>query len=52
MNTQAKVLMIEDSVSLSAIYKAYLDDTDYHLVSAETLGAAHAALGEIGRAHV
>jgi len=45
MNTQAKVLMIEDSVSLSAIYKAYLDDTDYHLVSAETLGAAHAALG-------
>lgn len=45
MNTQAKVLMIEDSVSLSAIYKAYLDDTDYRLVSVESLGAAHAALG-------
>ena len=45
MSTQIKVLMIEDSVSLSAIYKAYLEDTDYHLVTAETLGAAHAALG-------
>ncbi|MEH6517206.1 MAG: sigma-54 dependent transcriptional regulator [Halioglobus sp.] len=45
MSTQLKVLMIEDSVSLSAIYKAYLEDTDYHLVIAETLGAAHAALG-------
>ena len=45
MSNQAKVLMIEDSVSLSAIYKAYLEDTDYQLVSVETLGAAHAALG-------
>ena len=45
MSTQIKVLMIEDSVSLSAIYRAYLEDTDYHLVTAETLGAAHAALG-------
>lgn len=45
MNSQARVLMIEDSVSLSAIYKAYLEDTDYQLVAVETLGAAHAALG-------
>lgn len=45
MSTQIKVLMIEDSVSLSAIYSAYLEDTDYHLVTAETLGEAHAALG-------
>jgi two-component system repressor protein LuxO len=45
MNTQVKVLMIEDSVSLTAIYKAYLEDADYHLVSVESLGAAHAALG-------
>ena len=45
MNTQAKVLMIEDSVSLSAIYKAYLEDTQYQLVCVESLGSAHAALG-------
>lgn len=45
MNTVAKVLMIEDSISLSTIYKAYLEDTDYHLVSVETLGSAHATLG-------
>lgn len=45
MSAQAKVLMIEDSVSLSAIYKAYLDDTSYQLVCVESLGAAHAALG-------
>jgi len=44
MSTQARVLMIEDSISLSAIYRAYLEDTDYQLVSVETLGAAHAAL--------
>ncbi|MDH4040266.1 MAG: sigma-54 dependent transcriptional regulator [Gammaproteobacteria bacterium] len=45
MNNQAKVLMVEDSVSLSAIYKAYLEDTDYQVVAVERLGAAHAALG-------
>ena len=45
MSTHAKVLMIEDSVSLSAIYKAYMDDTDYQVVSVDSLGAAHAALG-------
>ena len=45
MSRQAKVLMIEDSVSLSTIYKAYLEKTDYELVAVETLAAAHAALG-------
>ncbi len=45
MSNQAKILMVEDSVSLSTIYKAYLEDTDYHVVSVERLGAAHAALG-------
>lgn len=45
MGEQAKVLMVEDSVSLSAIYKAYLEDTDYQLVATERLAAAHAALG-------
>lgn len=45
MNKQAKILMVEDSVSLTAIYKAYLKDTEYELVAVETLGAAHAALG-------
>lgn len=45
MSDQAKILMVEDSASLSAIYKAYLEDTDYTLVAVETLGTAHAALG-------
>lgn len=45
MGAKIKVLMVEDSVSLLAIYKAYLEDTDYDLVTAETLGSAHAALG-------
>jgi two-component system repressor protein LuxO len=45
MTNQAKVLMIEDSSSLTAIYQAYLDTTDYRVVTAERLGAAHAILG-------
>ncbi|MFT6273918.1 MAG: two-component system repressor protein LuxO [Halioglobus sp.] len=45
MSTQVKVLMIEDSMSLSAIYKAYLEGTDYKLASVETLASAHASLG-------
>ncbi|MFT7266104.1 MAG: two-component system repressor protein LuxO, partial [Halioglobus sp.] len=45
MDTQTKVLMVEDSISLSAIYKAYLEDSNYQLVCAETLSSAHAALG-------
>ena len=45
MNESAKVLMIEDSASLAEVYKAYLSDTDYQLVTVETLGRAHATLG-------
>lgn len=45
MSNKAKILMVEDSESLTAIYKAYLEDTDYTLVAVETLGTAHAALG-------
>jgi len=45
MSNKAKILMVEDSVSLSAIYTAYLEDTDYQLVTVERLGSAHAALG-------
>ncbi len=45
MTQEAKVLMIEDSVSLAEVYKAYLADTDYQLVTVETLGRAHATLG-------
>ena len=45
MNPPAKVLMIEDSASLTAVYQAYLEDTDYHVVTADSLGLAHATLG-------
>jgi two-component system repressor protein LuxO len=45
MNQAAKVLMVEDSTSLAAVYQAYLEDTDYQVVTAETLGLAHATLG-------
>jgi DNA-binding NtrC family response regulator len=34
--------MIEDSPSLTEVYKAYLAGTDYHCVAVETLGTAHA----------
>jgi len=36
--------MIEDSSSLTAIYKAYLEDTGYQLASVDSLSSAHAAL--------
>ncbi|MEM1401831.1 MAG: sigma-54 dependent transcriptional regulator [Pseudomonadota bacterium] len=39
-----KVMMVEDSPSLSAIYTAYLSDEPYKLVTVETLGRAHATL--------
>ena len=44
MNHPVKVLMIEDSVSLSAVYQGYLDDADYQMMAVETLGAAKDAL--------
>jgi two-component system repressor protein LuxO len=36
--------MVEDSPSLTAVYKAYLADTDYQIVSVESLGSAHATM--------
>ena len=44
MSQPAKILMVEDSVSLTAVYKAYLADTDHQVVAVETLGTAHATL--------
>jgi two-component system repressor protein LuxO len=39
-----KLLMVEDSASLTAIYKAYLDREGYRIVCVESLGSAHASL--------
>jgi DNA-binding NtrC family response regulator len=39
-----KLLMVEDSASLTAIYKAYLGSEGYRIVCVETLGRAHASL--------
>jgi two-component system repressor protein LuxO len=44
MKQAPKILMVEDSTSLAAVYEAYLQDTDYRVVTVETLGGAHAAL--------
>lgn len=45
MNHRIKVLIVEDSMSLSAVYQGYLSDTDYQVMSVETLAAAKSALG-------
>jgi two-component system repressor protein LuxO len=37
--------MVEDSISLAAVYEAYLEDSNYQVVTVETLGRAHAVLG-------
>jgi two-component system repressor protein LuxO len=42
--TDIKLLMVEDSASLTAIYKAYLEGEGYRMVCVETLGRAHASL--------
>jgi len=44
MTADVRLMMVEDSPSLSAIYAAYIDDEPYRLVSVETLGRAHATL--------
>ena len=44
MRTPIRVMMVEDSPSLSTIYSAYLEDEPYKLVCVETLGRAHATL--------
>jgi two-component system repressor protein LuxO len=45
MNSPVKVLMVEDSPSLTEVYKAYLADTDYQVVAVDKLGTALATLG-------
>ncbi|MEE4280660.1 MAG: sigma-54 dependent transcriptional regulator [Pseudomonadales bacterium] len=46
MNTPPiKILMVEDSVSLTEVYKAYLHSENYQLVAVERLGTANASLG-------
>lgn len=45
MDNAIKVLMVEDSPSLTEVYKAYLVGTDYQVVAVDTLGTAHATLG-------
>lgn len=42
--TPTKLMMVEDSSSLSTIYRAYLSEEPYDLVCVETLGRAHATL--------
>ncbi|QFU77164.1 sigma-54-dependent Fis family transcriptional regulator [Halioglobus maricola] len=39
-----KVLMVEDSVSLTEVYKAYLEQGNYHVVAVDRLGTANASL--------
>ena len=45
MDHLVKVLMVEDSPSLTEVYKAYLADSNYHVVATDSLGSAHAVLG-------
>ncbi|MEM6544862.1 MAG: sigma-54 dependent transcriptional regulator [Pseudomonadota bacterium] len=44
MAEELKLLMVEDSASLSTIYSAYLQEEPYKVVSVDTLGKAHATL--------
>jgi two-component system repressor protein LuxO len=39
-----KILMVEDSASLAAVYQAFLEETDYEVVTVETLNRAQASL--------
>lgn len=44
MDKRIQVLMIEDSSSLSLIYKAYLEDSPYQVQSVDSLETAYSAL--------
>jgi two-component system repressor protein LuxO len=44
MKQTPRILMVEDSPSLSAVYQAYLENTEYQVVTAETLREARASL--------
>ena len=46
MNKQRpRILMVEDSASLAAVYQAYLQDDPYRVLTADSLGRARDALG-------
>jgi two-component system repressor protein LuxO len=45
MKQTPRILMVEDSASLAAVYQAYLEGTEYQVVTVESLGRAHATLG-------
>ena len=46
MNKQMpRILMVEDSASLAAVYQAYLQDDPYRVLTADSLGGARDALG-------
>ncbi len=45
MKQTPRILMVEDSPSLAAVYEAYLEGTEYQVVTVDTLGRAHATLG-------
>ncbi|MGD9022106.1 MAG: sigma-54 dependent transcriptional regulator [Lysobacterales bacterium] len=40
-----RILMVEDSASLAAVYQAYLQDDPYRVLTADSLGGARDALG-------
>ena len=44
MNQTSRILMVEDSASLAAVYQAYLEDTEFQVLTVETLSRAHASL--------
>jgi len=45
MKQTPRILMVEDSASLAAVYQAYLEETDYEVVTVDTLSRAHVSLG-------
>jgi two-component system repressor protein LuxO len=47
MKQTPKILMVEDSPSLAAVYKAYLDESEYEVVAVETLQQARASLSSL-----
>ncbi|WOJ97783.1 sigma-54 dependent transcriptional regulator [Congregibacter brevis] len=44
MTDALKLLMVEDSPSLAAIYNAYLAEENYQIITVDSLGRAHATL--------
>ncbi|WOJ92171.1 sigma-54 dependent transcriptional regulator [Congregibacter variabilis] len=44
MTDALKLMMVEDSPSLAAIYNAYLKDENYQTITVDSLGRAHATL--------